>query len=274
MPVSSVRTTIELVFDERQRAETVAALRRRLDDGTTTGDPVGPAADAVAVPEPLAALLPRRGLPRGGVVSVVAASDGGGATSLLLSLLAAPSGAWIAVVGMPGLGLAAAAELGIDLDRLVVIPDPGPDVLQILSVLTDGIDLIVTVPPSNLPPARQRVFAGRLRQRGAVLLVAGRWPGADVVLTVRSARWTGLDDGHGRLRDRELDVAVDGRRMGGMRSTTLALRASRAAITVDAGTPAVDQPSLGQAVGQQAVGQSTIDLSAIRRPVARRPAAA
>ena len=155
-----------------------------------------------------------------------------GATSLLLSLLSAPQGAWTAVVGIPGLGLAAAAEMGVDLDRLVVIPDPGADALQVLSVLADGMDMIVTAPLARLAPARLRVFSGRLRQRGAVLLVAGRWPGAELVLTVREVRWAGLGDGHGRLRDRDLDIEVSGRRLGGTRSTTLELRASRTAVAV------------------------------------------
>jgi hypothetical protein len=235
------------MFDDGQRAETVAALRRRLDaaageraaipSATRTPEP-----DVLAVPETLAPLLPGRGLPRGGVISVRAASvDGGrtpppGATSLLLSLLAAPRGPWIAVVGIPGFGVAAAAEMGIDLERLVVIPDPGPDMLQVLSVLSDGIDLIAATPPADLPPARLRVFTGRLRQHGAVLLVAGRWPGADLGLTVREMRWIGLGEGHGRLRDRELDVEVAGRRLGAPRTVTLTVRATRTAVRVDHGT--------------------------------------
>ena len=314
MPVSSVSTTIEPVFDERQRAETVAALRRRLDTETDgdrivrrlnpdrpatestgstipgltaraphSGAPSGtPDPEAIAAPGPLAAVLPRHGLPKGGVVSVMSGhvgparpagpalsgdsagrarpadgrpeSMGGGATSLLLSLLAAPAGCWIAVVGMPGLGLAAAAEFGIDLDRLAVIPDPGSDVLQVLSILSDGVDLIVTTPPVNLPPARLRVLTGRLRQRGAVLLVAGRWPGADLVLTARDVRWTGLGDGHGRLGDRELDVEVAGRRLGASRMVTLAFRASRTTVSIDEGRSAV--------VGAASSGASVMDATA------------
>ena len=100
---------------------------------------------------------------------------------------------------------------------LCVIPDPGTDVLQVVSILVDGVDLIaVALPSSARPaPARQRVIAGRLRQRGAVLLVAGPWPGADLVLTARWAGWHGLGRGHGRLRDRELVVQVGGRRAAG-----------------------------------------------------------
>lgn len=196
------------------------------------------------VAAPLAAALPRGGLARGSVVSML----GQGATSLLFALLAGPGGVaghWAALVGMPGLGLRAAAELGVDLDRVVLIPDPGSDVLQVVSILIDGVDLIaVSLPSSVRPaPARQRVIGGRLRQRGAVLLVAGPWPGADLVLTARWVGWHGLGRGHGRLRDRELAVRVGGRRAAGPGAEVeLLLRPSdRDAVQI---LPAVSRPAL------------------------------
>ena len=71
----------------------------------------------------LRGLFPAGGLRRGSTVLV------GGSTSLLLSLLtsASSAGSWCAVVGMPDLGLVAAAEFGIALGRLALVPDPGPD---------------------------------------------------------------------------------------------------------------------------------------------------
>jgi hypothetical protein len=165
------------------------------------------------------------------VVSV----QGQGATSLLYTLLAGPAGCWSALVGMPGLGLSAAAELGVDLDRVVLVPDPGADVLQVVSNLIDGVDLVaVALPaPARVAPARQRVIGGRLRQRGSVLLVLGPWPGADLVLTARGVGWHGLGRGHGRLRDRELTVQVGGRRAAGPGArVVLLLRAVRDAVRI------------------------------------------
>ncbi len=186
------------------------------------------------VAAPLAAVLPRGGLARGSVVSVL----GQGATSLLFTLLSGPQDAWSALVGMPGIGLLAATEFGIDLDRIAVIPEPGPDVLQVLSILVDGVDMIaVALPATARPtPSRQRVLTGRLRQRGAVLLVMGPWPGADLVLTARWVGWTGLGRGHGRLRDRELVVEVGGRGAAAGRAgqAALLLRAGRTSIEVAA----------------------------------------
>lgn len=253
---------IERVFGDDGRLErsaVVADLRRKLD---AAGGAVGvrsagrfvradsrTADEVLAVPAPLADVLPAGGVPHGYVVSVASSALGGsGATSLLLALMSAQPEAWIAVVGMPDFGALAAAEMGVDLSRLGLVPDPGPDLLQVISALADGVDVIAAVSPmegavgravirpAGLPPARQRVLTGRLRQGGAVLLVAGRWPGADLVFTVREVRWSGIGQGYGRLRDRELDVRVAGRRAGAAlgATVTLRLRAGRNSVMVEA----------------------------------------
>jgi hypothetical protein len=212
------------------RAQVVGELRHRMAMvGAAEDEETGP---VLPVAAPLAAALPRGGLARGSVVSVL----GQGATSLLFTLLAGPEAPWTALVGMPGVGLLAAAEFGIDLDRVVVIPEPGPDVLQVLSILVDGVDMIaVTLPTQVMPsPSRQRVLTGRLRQRGSVLLVMGPWPGADLVLTASWTGFSGLGRGHGRLRDRELSVEVGGRGAAAGRGTraSLLLRAGRTAVEI------------------------------------------
>jgi hypothetical protein len=216
------------------RAQVVGELRHRMAT-VGAGDESG---SVLPVAAPLAAALPRGGLARGSVVSVL----GQGATSLLFALLAGPEAPWTALVGMPGVGLLAAAEFGIDLDRVVVIPEPGPDVLQVLSILVDGVDMIaVALPTKVMPgPSRQRVLTGRLRQRGSVLLVMGPWPGADLVLTASWTGFSGLGRGHGRLRDRELTVEVGGRGAAAGRGAraTLLLRAGRTAVDIAPAVPA------------------------------------
>ena len=78
-------------------------------------------AGVLPVPEPLAAVLPRGGLARGSVVSVL----GQGATSLLFTLLAGTGG--LVRAGRDARRWAAGrAEFGIDLDRVVVIPSRDP----------------------------------------------------------------------------------------------------------------------------------------------------
>lgn len=200
--------------------------------------------DVFPVPAPLAPALPLGGLPKGGIVSVV---GGQGVTSLLFTLLAAPVGTWVAVVGMPGMGLLAAAELGVDLERLVIVPDPGPDIWQVLSVLADGVDFVVVAPPRGMDlrqAGRLRILSSRLRQRGAVLLVAGHWPGADLVLRAEMGTWTGMDAGHGRLRDRTLTVDVSGRGAAGRgagrpRTVAMTLTGRRTGVEVRAAQESV-----------------------------------
>jgi hypothetical protein len=210
-PVGWECCNLELVFD---KSAVVADLRQRLAD---TAPPDFISTGVVPVLAPLDQLLPRGGLPCGGVVSLVPQDGSTGVTSLLFTLLAGPSRPWSALVGFADLGLASAAELGVDLSRVVLIPEPGADLLQILSVLIDGVELVVVSALKGPvgPPARLRVLGARLRQRGAVLLVVGPWPGADLSLTVSTVRWSGLGAGHGRLRDHELVVRLAGRRTGG-----------------------------------------------------------
>jgi hypothetical protein len=159
----------------------------------------------------LAAVLPAGGLRRGTAIAVA------GSTSLVLALLAEATraGSWVAVTGLPGLGLAAAAELGVDLDRVALVPRPGAELVAVVSALVDGFDLVVLGPAAarGVPPQTARRLAGRVRNRGTVLLTAGAWPGADLELGVTRRRWRGVTpDGHGYLSAR--DVVVTGRGRG------------------------------------------------------------
>ena len=56
-----------------------------------------------------------------------------GARSLPLSMVAAvtAAGGNAAIVGQPDIGLLAAVEMGADLSRLAVIPDPGTDPVEV-----------------------------------------------------------------------------------------------------------------------------------------------
>jgi len=155
----------------------------------------------------LAALFPGGALRRGTVVSVV------GSTSLLLALLAGPSGAgsWTAVAGLPALGAVAAAEAGIDLGRCALVPDPGPAWPTVVAALLDAIDVVAVGAGLRVRAADARRLAARARERGSVLVVAGPWEGADVRLSVASSTWSGLGRGHGRLCGRTLEVVGGGR---------------------------------------------------------------
>jgi hypothetical protein len=206
--------TAALELPVQGRDEQIAALRRRL--AAVPGKGAGARAAEVArpvpvlpVPEVLADLLPRRGLVRGSVVAVA------GASSLLAGLLASVTadGGWAAVVGRPGLGLLAAQEMGADLGRIALVPDPGTDSVDVAAVLLDGMDMVVLdLSGASVPPSRARGLIARARHRGGVLVVTGgAWPGAELELHARVSRCAGLGGGHGRLRASEMSVRVQGR---------------------------------------------------------------
>lgn len=170
------------------------------------GDPPG----VFPVRPELAGLLPHRGLQRG---TAVAVTPGRGGTTLLLALLAEASrtGSWCGVVGWPELGGLAAAELGVSLPRVVAVHDPGEQWLAVTAALLDAVDLVVLRPPSRAYPRDVRRLSARVRERRAVLLVAGGWPGAELCLSIVDGSWHGLGTGAGQLRAREVTIRAEGR---------------------------------------------------------------
>jgi hypothetical protein len=167
----------------------------------------GPARDPeralLPVAGPLTGLLPWGGLRRGSTVSVH------GSTALLLALVAeaSRSGSWCALVGLPGVGLAAADEAGLDLARTALVPRPGPRPASVVATLVDGLDVVVLGGASAWRAGDRQRLAARVRQKGAVLIPVGAWPGADAELHATGGTWSGLlGDGAGRLRSRRVHL--------------------------------------------------------------------
>lgn len=206
------------------QAAEVGRLRRRIAEMSgRAGESAAPAAavteaegSALAVPAPLGGLFAAGGLARGTVATVA------GARSLLLSLVAAASraGATVAIVGIPELNLLAGAELGAELGRVALIPEPGDDPAQVAGVLLDGIDLVVLgMRGAAVAPSRARVLTGRVRRQRSVLLVAdGHWPQAQT-------RLDGRVIGHRHVPDRR-SIALASARSGYGRVGGIALRVS------------------------------------------------
>lgn len=170
----------------------------------------------LSVPAPLAPAFPLGGIPRGATV----ATGGPASTSLALALAgpATTSGAWLAVVGLPEVGLLAASELGVALERTLLVADPGPAGWAVtVAALLDAVEVVLVRPVQAVSAGTQRRLVARARERGSILVQAGGRPGVwaaapDLVATTTSARWEGLAAGHGRLRARRVTVAVAGRR--------------------------------------------------------------
>lgn len=203
---------------QETRAEQLESLRRRMASisgkkaGLTAaaapaGDLLPDSETQLALPPWLADLLPAP-VPRG-TVAVLS-----GARSLLLSMVAAvtAAGGNAAIVGQPDIGLLAAAEMGADLSRLAVIPDPGTDPVEVAAVLVDGMDLVVLgLGGCRVPPSRARAVVARARNKGCTLLVTGGdWQGAPTRLAARVCGYDITADsrpGFGRIGAVRLQVS-------------------------------------------------------------------
>ncbi|MBO0865427.1 MAG: hypothetical protein J2P16_10190 [Mycobacterium sp.] len=167
------------------------------------------------IPPMLTEVLPDA-LPRGAVVVL------SGARSLPLSMVAAvtAAGGNAAIVGQPDVGLLAAVEMGADLSRLAVIPDPGTDPVEVAAVLMDGMDLVVLgLSGRAVPPSRTRAVAARARQKGCTLLVTdGDWAGASMRLEARVCGYETGAPGFGRISKVRLDVCARGQPIGRIRA--------------------------------------------------------
>jgi hypothetical protein len=186
----------------------------RSPEASTRAELVGPGttlADERLLPvvPALRQLLPGQGLRRGMTVTVSRSA----ALALALVAGASATGSWVAAVGLPDLGIVAAAETGITLERLALVPSPGARAWPaVVAALLDAVDVVLVRPPARLPAAQARRLAARARERGAVLVPLGPWSEpADLRLAVTASAWHGLGQGHGSLRARQVEVLVAGR---------------------------------------------------------------
>jgi hypothetical protein len=196
------------------RAEQLKLLRQKM--AVMSGDHTRP--DDL-LPEPAGPLA----LPRG-TVAVLS-----GARSLLLRVVAEATagGGNAAIVGQPDIGLLAAVEMGADLSRIAVIPDPGTDPVEVAAVLIDGMDLVVLgLGGRRVPQTGARAVVARARHKGCTLLVTdGDWQGAPTRLEARVSGYEitpahrGMPaQGFGRISGVRLQVCARGQTIGRVRT--------------------------------------------------------
>ncbi|SPT52426.1 Uncharacterised protein [Actinomyces bovis] len=107
-----------------------------------------------------------------------------GSTTVLLALAAKAQGeGWCAVLGGEDLGWCAAAELGLDLKRVLYIPAgerTGVQLLPVLGALLDGVDVVLVTASaaSRLRARDRRSLLARVREREVRLLTDSPWEGA------------------------------------------------------------------------------------------------
>lgn len=186
----------------------------------------------VAVLPAFESLLPGAVLQRGSIVGC----EGTAAVSLALALAAGPSqhGAWVAVAGLPDLGVAAASELGVVPSRVVMLTEPTPafdeaTLADALAAMIDGFDVVLLGPgTARLRPTTTRRLAARVQARGAVIITIGANSAFvdDVRCIATHSTWHGIGDGCGVASGRRAEIQVAGRRVPHPRSGELWLPAA------------------------------------------------
>lgn len=83
---------------------------------------------------------------------------------------------WIGIIGVRDFGWVAAVEAGIDLEKLLLVTPPAPQVEETLAELIDGFDITVCgqIFLSNRGKTR---LAAKVKQRRNLLLTFDPWPG-------------------------------------------------------------------------------------------------
>lgn len=127
-----------------------------------------------------------------------------GVTSVAFGLLV---DGWCGAVGMPELGVEAAHEWGVDLGRLVLVPQAGAW-LETVAALIEGLDVVLAPAPAQIAPAAAQRLAARLRSRSATLVVVGDWPRPQAAIRSRTLAWYGLGKGHGHIAGQRIEVSV------------------------------------------------------------------
>lgn len=171
-----------------QLRERVAAMERR-----TASEPV----------PTLPGIADILSLHAGAAYSVDSASLG-----LALAAGASRAGEWVGFTGCSDFGAEAAAELGIELARTVLVPDPGEHWLEVTAALVDVLRVVVLRPPASVDERTAGILDARLRTRSAVLVVHGHWPRVEARLSVEQSAWSGPGLGTGHLEERRARVAL------------------------------------------------------------------
>lgn len=171
-----------------QLRERVAAMERR------------PAREPIATLPALAEVAP---LTAGSTYGVDSAT-----LALALTAGASQAGEWVGFAGWSDFGVEAAAGLGIELSRTVLVPDLGEHWLEVTAALVDVLRVVVIRPPFAVDARAAEVLESRLRTRSAALVVWGPWPRCEARLSLEHSRWSGPQDGAGWLGERSVSVVV------------------------------------------------------------------
>ena len=165
--------------------------------------------DILPAPAVLAGLLPGAGFPRRAVTLFP------DQPLLAVELLAhvTARGGYVAIIGWREFAYAGVVESGGVCENIIVIPDPGPQPLNVAAVLCEGLDLVVYYgADGTLSPTRARPLLGKLRTGTAALIMVGTGVQSPAVtVDARITDYLGIGSGQGRIRGVEMRISVTAR---------------------------------------------------------------
>ena len=207
----------------------------RYGEGVTTDLRTRLGAPTVRAPlpvvAPLAPLFGEGGLVRGR--TVVCTGDAALSTALALSAAATRAGSWLAVVGVPNLGVAAAIEAGVAVERIVLAQPPraSREWVATVAALVEGFEVLIVAPPASLSASDARRLQTRVMARQAVLIVVVMPTStgetsvftSDIDVHADTVAWSGIERGAAHITQRTVQVRVNGRRCSSPREQTITL---------------------------------------------------
>ncbi len=169
----------------------------------------------------LRAMFPEGGLVRGRTVLC----GGDAAVALALRIVSQPTqaGSWLGVVGVHNIGVQAASEQGVALQRAVFV-QPATSRAEWVSTVAaaaDGFDVLMLEVPHGITVADARRVQTRIQSRRNALVLIGATQKLalqsvfqpDVVMDTTTTQWNGIERGSGHVQSREVCVTVSGRRV-------------------------------------------------------------
>ena len=169
----------------------------------------------------LRAMFPEGGLVRGRTVLC----GGDAAVALALRIVSQPTqaGSWLGVVGVHNIGVQAASEQGVALQRVVFV-QPATSRAEWVSTVAaaaDGFDVLMLEVPHGITVADARRVQTRIQSRRNALVLIGATQKLalqsvfqpDVVIDTTTTQWNGIERGSGHVQSREVCVTVSGRRV-------------------------------------------------------------
>jgi len=184
----------------------------------------------------LAPLFADGGLVRGRTVACT--GDAALSAALALSAAATHAGSWLAVVGVPNLGIAAAIEAGVAVERIVLAQPPraSREWITTVAALVEGFDVLIVAPPASLSQHDARRLQTRILARQSVLIVVDMPAlpllgspdvfASDLDVHADTVAWSGIERGGSHITQRTVNVRVTGRRCAAPHEETVTLPCS------------------------------------------------